>query len=135
MICVIINLMETGSIGWCDLTVSNAAEIRDFYRAVAGWGVEECDMGGYSDYTMTIPTSGKAVSGVCWSRGPNAGLPPVWLIYVTVADLDASIAAVLERGGKLLAGPNGMGAARYCVIEDPAGAKLALYQPAPPPEK
>ncbi len=123
--------METGTIGWFDLTVPNADEVRDFYRAVVGWGVQECEMGEYSDYTMTLPASGKGVSGVCWARGTNAGLPPVWLMYVTVADLDASIASVKELGGKVLAGPKGMGGARYCVIEDPAGAKLALYQPAP----
>jgi hypothetical protein len=41
--------MDVGTIGWFDLTVPNADEVRDFYRAVVGWGVEECEMGGYSD--------------------------------------------------------------------------------------
>ncbi|MBL8173749.1 MAG: VOC family protein [Bryobacterales bacterium] len=123
--------METGSIGWFDLTVPNAEQVRDFYQAVVGWGVQECDMGGYSDYVMTLPGNGKGVSGVCWAKGSNAGFPPVWLIYVTVADIDASIAQVHAGGGKVLIGPKNMGAARYCVIEDPAGAKLALYQQAP----
>ncbi|MBS1825553.1 MAG: VOC family protein [Acidobacteria bacterium] len=123
--------MDIGTVGWFDLTVPNADAVRDFYRAVVGWGAQECEMGGYSDYIMTLPGSDKGVSGVCWARGVNTGLPPVWLMYVTVADLDASIASVRERGGKLLVGPKNMGEARYCVIEDPAGASLALYQPAP----
>ncbi len=123
--------MEFGTIGWFDLTVPNADEVRDFYRAVVGWGVQECNMGDYSDYVMTTPDTGKGVSGVCWARGVNAGLPPVWLMYVTVPDLDSSIASVQARGGQVLAGPKQMGAARYCVIQDPAGAALALYQPAP----
>lgn len=123
--------MDIGTMGWFDLTVPNADAVRDFYRAVVGWGVQECEMEGYSDYVMTLPGNGKGVSGVCWARGANTGLPPVWLIYVTVADIDASIASVLELGGKVLVGPKNMGAARYCVIQDPAGASLALYQPAP----
>lgn len=123
--------MDIGTVGWFDLTVPNADAVRDFYRAVVGWGVQECEMGGYSDYVMTLPGNGKGVSGVCWARGANTGLPPVWLMYVTVADIDASIASVQERGGKVLVGPKNMGEARYCVIQDPAGACLALYQPAP----
>ena len=123
--------MDTGTIGWCDLTVPHADTVRDFYKAVVGWGVQECDMGGYSDYVMTLPGTDKGVSGVCWARGGNAGLPAVWLMYVTVADIDASIASVHERGGKVIVGPKKMGEAHYAVIQDPAGASLALYQPAP----
>lgn len=121
---------EIGSIGWMDLTVPDADSVRDFYQSVVGWSVEACDMGGYSDYTMTT-ASGKGVSGVCWARGVNAGIPPVWLMYITIADMDASIASVQKFGGKVFIGPKAMGAARYAVIEDPAGAKCALYQPAP----
>ncbi|MBW8873323.1 MAG: hypothetical protein JF614_00025 [Acidobacteria bacterium] len=47
-----------------------------------------------------------------------------------VADLDASIARCLERGGKVVAGRRSMGQARFCVIQDPAGAVAALYQAA-----
>jgi predicted enzyme related to lactoylglutathione lyase len=52
------------------------------------------------------------------------------LIYLTVADLDVSIVRVQELGGKLLIGPkNTGGTARFCVIQDPAGAVAALYCP------
>jgi predicted enzyme related to lactoylglutathione lyase len=54
---------------------------------------------------------------ICHARGHNADLPSQWLIYITVADLDASMALCKELGGKLLAGPTAMGQeARYCVI-------------------
>ncbi len=70
------------------------------------------------------------MAGVCHARGANAELPPVWLIYVVVADLDASLAACRERGGQVIAGPRSMGRARYAVIRDPAGAAVGLYQAA-----
>jgi hypothetical protein len=61
----------------------------------------------------------------------NADLPPRWLIYINVEDLDASLAACAERGGKVLGRVRQMGrASRYCVIEDPAGAVAALFEPA-----
>ncbi len=118
-----------GSISWTDLTVENADVVRDFYRAVVGWKVSEVDMGGYSDYAMVRPGDGAAVAGVCHARGGNADLPPVWLIYVTVPDLDASIAACVARGGTVIKPPFPLGEARAAVIRDPAGAALALYQP------
>jgi hypothetical protein len=122
--------LEVGTIGWVDLTVADAPEVRDFYRAVVGWTTSEVDMGGYSDYCMNLPESGRTVAGVCHARGENADLPPRWLVYVNVADLDRSLMICTERGGKILskvrsAGPNG----RFCVIEDPAGAVAALFEP------
>lgn len=117
-----------GSIAWTDLTVENADAVRDFYRAVVGWEVSEVDMGGYSDYCMNRPGDGVTVAGVCHARGENADLPPVWLIYVTVPDLEESLATCVARGGSVLKPPFEVGAARAAVIRDPAGAAVALYE-------
>ena len=74
--------------------------------------------------------SGSAVAGVCHARGTNAGLPPQWLIYITVDDLDGRVQRCVELGGRVLMPPKGMGGqGRYCVIQDPAGAAAALYEP------
>jgi hypothetical protein len=115
-----------------DLTVPDAEEVRDFYEDVVGWKSEPVSMGEYSDYNMTSPATGEPKAGVCHARGGNAGLPPVWLVYLRVADLDASMARCRERGGEVVAGPRSMGSQRYCVIKDPAGAAVALYETSPP---
>lgn len=119
-----------GAIAWRDLTVPDAETLRDFYRRVVGWETEPVDMGGYADFNMIPQGSDEPVAGVCHARGSNADLPAQWLIYITVADLDRSIAECRASGGEVLAGPKGTGGARYCVIRDPAGAVAALYQPA-----
>ena len=119
---------EVGTINWTDLTVPNAEAVRDFYSKVVGWQPEPVAMGDYSDYNMNSPESGKPIAGVCHARGANANLPAQWMIYITVANLDESIAQCRAHGGKVLVGPKGMGGkARYCVIQDPAGAVAALY--------
>jgi predicted enzyme related to lactoylglutathione lyase len=118
-----------GSVAWIDLTVPNAEEIRDFYAEIVGWKPEPVDMGGYSDFNMTDPDGGQPVVGVCHARGGNAYLPAQWLIYFMVADLDASLAQCVARGGKIVGSPRAMGPhSRYCVIEDPAGAVSVLFQ-------
>jgi predicted enzyme related to lactoylglutathione lyase len=121
----------TGRITWIDLTVPDAERLRDFYADVVGWQAAPVDMGGYADFTMH-PPGGAPVAGVCHAQGPNADLPPAWLIYINVEDLDASLERCRARGGAVLAGPRGMGDfGRYGVIRDPAGAVAALFEPAP----
>jgi uncharacterized protein len=119
-----------GSVAWVDLTVDNAVAVRDFYRAVVGWVPADVDMPGYKDFSMNISSDGTPAAGICHARGSNADLPPQWLIYITVEDIDQSIARCVELGGSVIAGPRGMGSqGRYCVIRDPAGAVVALFTP------
>lgn len=118
----------TGKIGWIDMTVEAAPAIRDFYKEVVGWGHDEVSMGDYADYAMTT-SAGEAVSGICHARGSNADLPPGWLIYITVDDVEASAAACEANGGQIVVPVRGVAGGRFCVIRDPAGAVAALYQP------
>lgn len=121
--------LPTGRIAWCDLAVSDADEVRDFYADVVGWRPTPVSMGDYDDYAMVPDDTDQPVAGVCHQRGPNKDLPPQWLIYITVPDLDESIRRCEQRGGTVLAAPKSMGGgSRYCVIRDPAGAVAALYQ-------
>jgi predicted enzyme related to lactoylglutathione lyase len=117
-----------GRIAWQDLTVTDAREVRDFYSRVTGWVPSGVDMGGYEDFTM-LDSDGEAAAGICHARGENADLPPQWLVYIVVEDVESSAAACLEHGGEVLLGPREMGDAVFCVIRDPAGAVCALYRP------
>ena len=122
---------KVGTIGWVDLTVPDAVRVKDFYAGVVGWATDPVDMGGYEDFCMVPPEGGAPAAGVCHARGANEGLPAAWLVYLTVADLDASAAKVAELGGEILLPAKSMGGyGRYCVIKDPAGAVAALYEPA-----
>ena len=121
--------LAPGQIGWIDLTVPNAEVVRAFYEQVTGWTASPVSMGDHNDYCMNPAGAGKPVAGVCHSLGENAAMPPVWMIYITVANLDESIRRCEELGGKIRVAERriaGMG--RFCVIEDPAGAVAALYQ-------
>jgi predicted enzyme related to lactoylglutathione lyase len=119
---------ETGSMVWIDLTVPDAAKVRDFYAEVVGWSPSEVEMGGYSDFSMNTPDGGTTITGVCHARGVNADMPPAWMPYFTVADLDASIERCNALGGEVVVGPRMLGEGRFCVVRDPAGAVAALYE-------
>ena len=118
--------LPIGSIGWIDMTADDAPAIRDFYRDVVGWNSVDVDMGEYSDFMMT-QSAGEPAAGICHARSVNADLPPAWLIYIVVADLDHSMERCVAGGGEVLVQAKPMGDARYCVIRDPAGAVCALF--------
>ncbi|MFQ5604982.1 MAG: VOC family protein [bacterium] len=124
------NNQEVGMITWTDLTVENAEEIKEFYRQVVGWKSDSVDMGGYHDFNMNAPASGQTVAGICHARGGNAELPAQWLIYITVQNVQKSADNCVTLGGKILSGPKSIpGHGSYCVIQDPAGAVAALFEP------
>jgi predicted enzyme related to lactoylglutathione lyase len=121
--------MRTGTVGWIDLTIEDAQGIRAFYQSVVGWETNTVSMDGYGDFSMHPPGAADPVTGLCHARGANAEIPPAWVVYFIVDDLDGSMQACANGGGKVVSGPRTMGKDRCCIIEDPAGTVCALYQP------
>ncbi len=122
---------KTGKMVWLDLTVKDAVKVKDFYQHVIGWQAQPVPMnnGEYNDFAMNASDE-ECVSGICHATGGNADMPAAWLPYFSVADLDESINQVVQQGGELLGKVKTMGADRYVVIKDPAGAMCVLYQKA-----
>jgi predicted enzyme related to lactoylglutathione lyase len=120
--------MPIGTIGWRDLTVPNAAEVKDFYCRVVGWDAEDHSMGDYNDFNIKSQDTGEVVAGICHARGTNAKIPPAWMIYIIVENVDRSAELCKELGGEVIDGPRDMGGSRFCIIKDPAGAVAGLYQ-------
>lgn len=117
---------KIGHIVHFDLTVENHETISEFYKEVVGWKKQGLSMGDYDDYVMKDKDGG-FVSGICNKAGGNASLPPYWLIYVKVENLDASLAKCTELGGKVLGEKRKYGEDTfYCLIQDPAGAYMML---------
>ncbi len=119
---------KVGTIAWRDLTVPNAEQVCEFYKRIVGWDSSPHDMGGYNDFNMNLRETGETVAGICHARGPNADLPPQWLLYIVVEDVDRSAATCMERGGQVVVASRALGGGRFCVIRDPAGAVCALYE-------
>ena len=123
------NSPQPGEIGWLDLTIPNATLLSEFYSQVVGWKIQPIPMGEYSDYCMNS-ADGTTRAGVCHARGINSDIPPMWIPYFVVADLEKSLTEATNRGAKVVSGPRGDGD-RFVIIQDPAGATCALYQKKP----
>lgn len=123
-----------GTVAWVDLTVQDADGLRDFYAAVVGWQIDPVEIPAghgveaYSDYAMVPPGAKAPVAGVCHARGMNAGIPPVWMVYVMVANLAEAVEKVTRMGGRVLRGPDAKAAQASAIIADPSGAVCTLVQ-------
>jgi predicted enzyme related to lactoylglutathione lyase len=87
------------SIGWVDLTVGDATNLRDFYARVMGWRPEPVDMGGYADFNMCDAGTGvPAAAGGTRLQGPRqAG----GTRYAVVRDPAGAVFAVFETAAEL----------------------------------
>lgn len=117
---------KIGHIVHFDLTVEGHEKVGDFYKEVVGWEKEGLSMGDYDDYVMK-DKEGNFLGGVCKKAGGNAYLPPYWLIYLQVENLDDSLEKVERLGGKVLGEKKSAGEqGHYCLIQDPVGAYMML---------
>lgn len=120
--------MPKGAIVWRDLTVPDAENIKRFYSYVVGWETKPHPMGEYDDFNIIVPDTGETIAGICHARGSNTGVPPQWLMYIEVEDIQGSIERCKEFGGAVVHGPRLMGTHNFCIIQDPAGAVIGLIE-------
>lgn len=114
---------------WTELMTRDVEKARKFYGELIGWKIQSQDMGGFTYHMINTP-GGQQVGGMmqmdgdCWQ-----GVPPHWMPYIAVENIDDAAARVTKLGGQVKVPvtpiPN---IGRFCVIEDPTGATISLFQ-------
>jgi len=116
-----------GQVAWPELGTPDPAAAVAFYTSVLGWntkpetGVESAQ---YVEWTL----GGKSIGGLMPMKGEEwAGIPPHWMVYVTVADCDERAAKAQQLGGKLRVPPMDIpNVGRFSIIDDPQGATFSI---------
>lgn len=101
-----------------------------FYREAFDWDVHTLSDTAELRYS-TLGDGQEAVAGIEDAQDTLEGAASQWLLYVDVADTDASAAEALAAGGRLAAAAQDTPFGRLAVLEDPAGARFAVMGPAP----
>lgn len=119
---------EPGTPCWVDLGSPDLEAAAEFYAALFGWEVPAAEnvenTGGYRRATK----NGADVAGMMPLM--QEGQPPAWTSYVSVADADATAAAVESAGGSVVAEPmDVMDLGRMAIFADPTGAVFGIWQP------
>ncbi len=119
-----------GEFCWSELLTSNHEAAFRFYSSLFGWEkLADHDMGPVGKY-LIYGKGGQRIGGM-FTKPKDVPMPPAWLYYTQVADLDAAVARAKAKGAKLMNGPMEVpGGARIAQLMDPQGAAFALHEEA-----
>jgi predicted enzyme related to lactoylglutathione lyase len=117
-----------GTFSWIELATPDPDGAKRFYGGLFGWTFDDVPIG--PDMTYTMVKLGEHHVGALYKMGAAmAGVPPTWLSYVTVDNVDETVKKVVTNDGKVIKDAfDVMDAGRMAIIQDPSGATVALWQ-------
>lgn len=125
-------MAEQGEFVWNELVTTDPERCKQFYGEVVGWTAVDMPMppGGAPGVYTLWKVGDKQIGGMFRMGGPQfEGVPPHWMAYIAVDDVDAAAAKVEPAGGRVLFPPTDIeGVGRFCTIQDPTGGFVSLMQ-------
>ena len=126
----IVDRYPPGAFCWLELHTTDQNTAKTFYGSLFAWTPQDMPMGPNDFYTI-FKLQGRDAAAACTLRPEqrSQGVPPNWMIYITVENVDASVAKAQQLGGKILAPAfDVMEAGRMAVVQDPTGATFCLWR-------
>ncbi len=114
-----------GAFSWSELMTSNAGKASEFYGSLFGWKIEAMDMPSGKYHVAKV--GNVPVGGIMTCPTESGAMPPAWGCYVTVDDVDATVAKCKSLGGTVLMEPmNVPTVGRMAMVRDPLGAAFSV---------
>jgi len=126
-------LNENGALCWTELSTRDTKAAATFYTQLLGWKAKVGGEGVHA-YTEFTPAAGQyPVAGMIdiAAFGPRgAHVPPNWMPYFQVADINAGFEKAKSLGAQVGVPPTKIAdAGQFTVLADPQGAMFSLFQP------
>jgi predicted enzyme related to lactoylglutathione lyase len=122
------NIPAANTFCWNELSTNDLDAAKKFYTDLLGWTLHTSETAGMG-YTE-IEAAGRRIGGM-YQQTPECGpaMPPHWMAYVAVDDVDGLAARVADLGGKVCVGPMDIpNVGRFAVINDPTGAVFSIIK-------
>ncbi len=118
-----------GTFCWVELTTTDVGGAKSFYTDLMGWEAEDDPIPGGGVYTM-LRVGKKNLGGLYQMNEEMKGVPPNWLLYVSVESAAEAAAKVKNLGGTVVKDAfDVMDIGSMAVLQDPTGATFAVWQP------
>ena len=119
---------ETSAIMWTELLTNAAEDATKFYSDLLG--MSSSKMPGPVDYTM-LKVGGTDVAGVMAITDEMGPVPPHWMVYFGIDDVDNAASKVESLGGSIMVPPTDIPyIGRFAGLKDPQGAVFFIFKPA-----
>jgi predicted enzyme related to lactoylglutathione lyase len=120
-----------GEFCWADLGTTDVPGVKKFYRSLLGWKARDIPMGdGAQQYSM-LSVGGKDVCALypMMPEQRKMKIPPFWLPFISVANVDRTSKKAVAAGGTLRVGPVDVpGSGRMAILGDPTGIGFAVWE-------
>ena len=123
-------MREPGSLTWTELATNDTEGAKTFYTSLFDWK-EKTSTGAGMTYTeFSVGDTPFAGMMAINDQMKSMNVPPNWMPYFQVADVDATADNAKGLGAALYVPPTDIpNTGRFSVIRDPQGAVFAIYQP------
>jgi uncharacterized protein len=123
---------DPGCLTMNELSTNDVDRAQTFYAGLFGWSFEALGTGGGPPYwAVRHRGAANGLNGGMRELAPQqaeAGIPPHWMPYFTVESTDATVSAMTDAGGGVLAPAFDIPAGRIAVLHDPQGAAFAVFE-------
>jgi predicted enzyme related to lactoylglutathione lyase len=109
-----------------DLRTGDPGRSRRFYSELFGWTITDVPAG---PTVMPMFTGAEGAWGGFTPLAADDERRPQWIPYAPVPDLDAAVARATELGASVIRPRVDFPQGSVVVVDDPAGATLALWEP------
>ena len=120
-----------GSFCWFELATTDQAAAKNFYSSLFGWTFTDTPGGpDGGDYTM-FANDGRTAAAAYKLRDEMRahGVPPNWMVYIAVEDVDRAVKHAADLGGTVTVKPLDVtDAGRMAVLQDTTGATFSIWQ-------
>ena len=115
---------EHGAMAWSEVNTNDAKKTAAFYGKVFGLSPQTME-GAPSEYYMLIQSDGP-VAGVQQMLEEWGDMPPHWMTYFGVENIESAMTRVKSGGGKVVQGPFPSPYGEIAVCVDPQGAAFSI---------
>ncbi|MDP1829076.1 MAG: VOC family protein [Archangium sp.] len=115
-----------GMFVWRELSTPDVDGALRFYGELAGWKSQKVDMPNGAYWLLL---RGEKQVGGLMALAPGVDMPPYWMSYLSVPDVDAALAAAKGFGGEVVWGPIDVDdIGRMATVVDPRGGAFSLMK-------
>ncbi len=112
---------------WFEVNTRDGDAAAAFYCELFGWTRQDQEAPGFAYTTYMkgeVPVAGMMVMDDKWP----AEVPPHWMSYIAVTEIENVAARVAECGGSLCVPVTPIPPGKFCVVTDPTGAVFSLFE-------
>lgn len=117
---------EPGRLAWVELQTTDRHASNELYQQLGGFQMGPEHVRGEEGHAHGIFRGGRLV-GLVRDLPAGSPVPPNWVYYLRVPDLDRAIAHARQLGGFMYEDPAEVDGGKRALLLDPTGAPVALW--------